>query len=103
MRQQFGRRRRRMRQNILLEGSTILLSELPVDQEARIVNFSGCGHFIRHINNMGCYRGAIIKKIQNFGHHSMIQVGECKFGMGRRAINKIIVEPINKEKENIKK
>ncbi len=103
MRQQFRRRRRGMRHHTLLETSEVSLSELPIGQEAKIVGFSGCGHFTRHINNMGCYRGAIIKKIQNFGHHSMVQVGDCKLGMGRRSISKIIVEPINKEKEIIKK
>jgi Fe2+ transport system protein FeoA len=73
------------------------LLELPVGMKATVVGFVGFGHFVRRANNMGFHVGAKVKKLQRFGWHSLMQVGDCKIGLGRGATRKIIVKPENGE------
>jgi len=69
------------------------LSELPVGTKATVVGFVGFGHFARRANNMGFQVGATVEKLQNFGWHSLVKVGDCKIGLGRGATMKILVRP----------
>lgn len=83
-------RRRFNRQHRTVEEG-LSLFELDVGKTAEIVGFSGCGHFIKRANNLGFHVGAKVKKIQNLGNQTLVQIGDCKMGLGMKASSKILV------------
>lgn len=82
MKHRHGRRGRR---------GGLTLAALPVGFKARIVGFRGRGRFACRANGMGFYVGAGVEKLQEFGRHYLIRVGDCKMGLGRSAARRIFV------------
>jgi Fe2+ transport system protein FeoA len=69
------------------------LMELPVGVKATVVGFAGFGHSARRASNLGLHVGARVEKLQHFGWHSLVKVGDCRIGMCSRIMARIIVMP----------
>ena len=71
-----------------------VLSQLAINQRARIININGGFGFQRRLRVMGVREGQIIKVIsrQPFRGPFTISIGGCNITIGRGMANKIAVE-----------
>lgn len=90
----FGHRHR---QDLGTGDDGLRLVDLPPNQEAEVVGLTGPFHFCRRLAHMGLHVGAKVKVIQQMGWHSIVQVGDCKVGLGMRAASGVLVRIIDGE------